>query len=454
MAGFRPRVFVRIDAHFRHEVTIYLASIDRAWSIPMAEPTKNTSDVIVVGCGVAGASTAMQLAQRGLRVIVIDRGMLGSGSTGRAAGLLGQLRSTRAATKMLIDGLAIVRDLERTTETEIFVQTGSLRLATDEARTAEIRDHVAMGESIGFAIHRLDRQQVAELLPYMKCDDLVDSCYCPTDGHLQPAELLAAYVRVARETGADFHANTPMESLLSDKGQVAGVRAGGKEFFAPVVVNASGPWSYLTADRCETRLATAAIGHCYLTTQPRDDVPVDRHSPAVRDRGNRIYSRPEAGGLIVGCYEAEPPVYDMAALGDDFDMSQMRAARNDIHVATLIDAVGRRFPFIDERSPMTITVGIMTFTPDGRPFCGRTPDIEGLYHCSGFCGHGIVQSPTIGKIMAELIVDGRSSYDISEIEADRLFEEAEFRDRSVVEQRCHATASGYYGAVAMTDGPK
>lgn len=418
----------------------------------MAEPTPNTADVIVVGCGVAGASTAMQLAKRGLRVIVVDRGMLGSGSTGRAAGLLGQLRSTRAATAMLMDGIEIVRELERATETEIFVQTGSLRLAADEPRAVEIRDHVAMGKAIVFDIEHLDREQVAELLPYMKCDDLVDACYCPTDGHLQPAELLAAYVRVARDAGVAFYPNTPMESLLATAGKVSGVRTGGRELFAPVVVNSTGPWSYLTAERCETRLPTAAIGHCYLTTQPQDNVPVDRHSPAIRDRGNRIYSRPEAGGLIVGCYEADPPTYDMAALDDDFDMSQMRAARNDIHVATLIDATRRRFPFINERTPMTITVGIMTFTPDGRPFCGRMPDIEGLYHCSGFCGHGIVQSPTIGRIMAELIVDGRSTYDIAEIEADRLFEEAELFDRKNVEQRCLGTASAYYGAVAVTDG--
>lgn len=418
----------------------------------MSEPTKNTADAIIVGCGVAGASTAMQLAKRGLKVAVFDRGMLGSGSTGRAAGLLGQLRSTRAATKMLIDGIEIVRELEQVTDTEIFVQTGSLRLATDKARAEEIRDHVAMGKAIGFAIDHLDRDQVEELLPYMKCDDLLDACYCPTDGHLQPAELLAAYVRVAREAGVSFHANTPMESLLRSEGKVSGIRAGGQDFYAPVVVNASGPWSYLTAERCETRLPTAAIGHCYLTTQPIDDVPVDRHSPAIRDRGNRIYSRPEAGGLIVGCYEAEPPQYEMAALDDDFDMSQMRAARNDIHVATLIDAARKRFPFINERSPMTLTVGIMTFTPDGRPFCGRMPDIEGLYHCSGFCGHGIVQSPTIGKIMAELIVDGSSTYDISEIEADRLFEESELLDRPTVEKRCLETAASYYGAVAVTDG--
>jgi 4-methylaminobutanoate oxidase (formaldehyde-forming) len=135
-----------------------------------------------------------------------------------------------------------------------------------------------------------------------------------------------------------------------------------------------------------------------LTTRPDSDHPVDRLSPAIRDRQNRIYSRPESGGLIVGTYEAEPVEYDTENLRDDFDMSAMKAARDDLNVAMLIQATQQRFPWINERTPMTITKGIMTFTPDGKPFCGKMPAIEGLYHCAGFSGHGIVQSPTIGLI--------------------------------------------------------
>ena len=109
--------------------------------------------------------------------------------------------------------------------------------------------------------------------------------------------------------------------------------------------------------------------------------PVDRLSPAVRNRELRIYTRPESGGLIVGIYDAEPDLHDMRKLPVDFDMSRMKAARDSIQVARLIDAAHQRFPWIDERTPMTITTGIMTFTPDARPFCGKMPDIEGLFHC-------------------------------------------------------------------------
>ncbi|MFP6603938.1 MAG: FAD-dependent oxidoreductase, partial [Pirellulaceae bacterium] len=123
--------------------------------------TNNTADVIVIGGGVAGLSTAMQLAQRGSRVIVIERERLANGSTGRAAGLLGQLRGTEAHTRMLMDGVEIVRELEERADVEIFVQTGSLRVAATPERAQEIKDLVAMGKSIFFEIDHIAQDEVA-----------------------------------------------------------------------------------------------------------------------------------------------------------------------------------------------------------------------------------------------------------------------------------------------------
>lgn len=386
-------------------------------------------------------------------MLVLERGLLGSGSTGRAAGLLGQLRATRAATAMLREGIEVVRDLERRTQKQIFVQTGSLRVASTPERAAEIRDHVRLGHEVGLPVEHLTVAQVRKLLPYMRSDDLLDACYCPTDGHLQPAELLAGYVQVAREHGVEFRTHAPVERALVAAGRVQGVVSGGHEYHAPVVVNCTGPWSYLTAERSASRLPTAAIGHYYLTTAPSDEVLVDRHSPAVRDREHRIYSRPEAGGLLLGMYEAEPIEYDMERLPPDFEMSQMRARRDEYNVAVLIDAARRRFPFIDERTPMTITTGIMTFTPDGQPCCGASAEVEGLFHCAGFCGHGIVQSPIIGQVMAELITEGRTRFDVRQIAADRFYEMPELCARSTIKQRCREMYANYYGKIATTDAP-
>jgi glycine/D-amino acid oxidase-like deaminating enzyme len=380
----------------------------------MAE--SNRADVIIIGGGVAGLSTAMQLAGRGVRVIVLERERIGNGSTGRAAGLLG-------------------------------VQTGSLRIAETPERAAEIVALVEMGKSIDFDIGHMSIADVGRHLPYMRTDDLLDACYCPTDGHLQPAELAGAYLKVGRQRGVRYETNTPVTGILLGSGRVRGVRTPGGEYHAPAVVNAGGPWSYLNAEFADTVLPTAAIGHYYLTTRPDAAHPVDRFSPAVRDRELRIYTRPESGGLIVGIYDAEPDRHDMRKLPVDFDMSRMKAARDSIQVAQLIEAAHHRFPWINERTPMTITTGIMTFSPDGRPFCGKMPDIEGLFHCSGFSGHGIVQSPVIGLIMAQLILDGHSTYDVSSIEADRYFDMPGYIEREDIEARCVAMAGNYYGKI-------
>ncbi|HIG30948.1 MAG TPA: FAD-binding oxidoreductase [Verrucomicrobiales bacterium] len=412
----------------------------------MQNKSKNF-DVIVIGGGVAGLSTALQLGRRGVKTLVVDRGALGSGSTGRAAGLLGQLRGSIAATSMLMDGVKIVQDLEAQCQCEIFVQTGSLRIAETTERAGEIRDLVAMGKSIQFPIETLDAKQVAELLPYMKTDDLLDACYCPTDGHLQPAELTSAYIKAGRQAGVEYKTNCRVDSILNEKGKITGVQTEQGISHSPIVVNAAGPWSYLTAGSGDVILPTASIGHYYLTTRPDPEQTVDRKSPAVRDRHHRIYSRPESGGLIVGMYEAEPVEYDMERLPDDFDMSLMKVARDDFNAALLIHAAQQRFPWINERTPMTLTTGIMTFTPDGKPFCGKMDNLEGLFHCTGFSGHGIVQSPVVGVIMADLILDGSTKYDIEAMEADRYYELPGFQTRSEIKSKCAAMYGSYYGRV-------
>ena len=407
----------------------------------------DTADVIVIGGGVAGLSTAMQVAKRGKKVIVLERERLGNGSTGRAAGLLGQLRGTAEHTKMLMDGVVIVKELEEQADVEIYVQTGSLRIAETPERAQEVRDLVAMGKSIGFDIDTMPIEEVAKRLPYMKTDDLEEACFCPTDGHLQPAELVSAYVKVGKANGVTFHANTPVTGILTAGGKAKGVTTAEGEYHAPVVVNAGGPWSYLIADLAEETLPTAALGHYYLTTRPDDAQPVDRLSPAIRNRHNRIYARPESGGLIVGMYEAEPEPYDTEKLPVDFDMSAMKAQRDNFNVAILIHSANQRYPWITEKTPMTITHGIMTFTPDGKPFCGALPQVEGVFHCAGFSGHGIVQSPTIGVIMAELILDGKSSYDIDSIYADRFFDMPGYLERPEIKEKCYNMYASYYGRV-------
>ena len=193
-------------------------------------PESHSADVIIIGGGVVGLSTAMQLAGRGADVVVLERERLGNGSTGRAAGLLGQLRGNAEHTRMLIEGVAIVKELERLAGVEIFIQTGSLRVAETAERAAEINSLVEMGKSIGFEIDHMPIEEVASRMPYMRTDDLIDACYCPTDGHLQPAELAGAYIKIGRQRGVQYKTNTPVTGILVESGRVRGVKTAEGEY--------------------------------------------------------------------------------------------------------------------------------------------------------------------------------------------------------------------------------
>ena len=405
----------------------------------------STPDVVIVGGGIVGASIAYQLSRRGQRVLVLERDRLGAGSTGRAAGLLGQLRSTEAATRMMMESLEIVSGIEKRLGVKLFYKTGGLRLATTEERAQETREHVSFGKSLGLDMDLVGHDGLKELVPHMKLDDVLEASYCPSDGHLMPSELHEAFVQLAREQGAEFRVQSPVDEIIVKGGRIRGVRCQGKVIECSVAINAGGPWSYLVADQVEATLPTCAIGHYYITTAPDERFPIDPMSPAVRDYDNRIYSRPEVGGLLVGIYEAEPREYEMKDLPPDFDMSTMFAQRDNFTVATLMEAAIHRYPFLENAQDFHVTHGIMTFTPNGNPFCGEIPGAEGFFHCAGFCGHGIVRSPAMGAIMADLILDGKTRYDMEQLRADRYYDLPDYKTREEIKAKGRRSYAGHYG---------
>ncbi len=401
-------------------------------------------DVIIIGGGASGCSTAMQLSLQGRSVLVLDKAQFGSGSTGQAAGLGAQLRSNPSETRLLMEGIEVVGEMERKLNEKIFTRTGSLHVAATEDRAGELRDFVESGKTIGFDIDLVDREFAKSRLPCMRTDDLIEFCYCPTDGHFAPSELLNGYIRIARDAGATFLSQTRVEDIMMSGGRVKGVQTAGASFFAPVVVNAAGPWSYLVAELTQTPMATATLGHYYLVTEPVSGVQISPTDAAIRDRANRIYSRPEMGGLLVGSYEQEPVEYSMEALPEDFQMSEIRIQRDNLNVALLIEAASQRFPFINERTPMSVTTGIMTFTPDGHALCGPVHDVEGLYYCTGFNGRGVFQSTSVGFLLADIICKGRSRYQMGHLDADRFSGEPWLGDRESIRTRCCDRYANHY----------
>src|SRR5579872_2529304 len=145
----------------------------------MTDSRGNTADVLVIGGGVAGLSTALQLAARKQKVILLEKADLGSGSTGQASGLLGQLRSNREAVRMLMDSMVLLDRLQEQTGRRIFTRSGSVRVAQTEARAAEIRRGIETGRAAGLDVYPIDAADLRRMLPYMNADDVLAACFCP-----------------------------------------------------------------------------------------------------------------------------------------------------------------------------------------------------------------------------------------------------------------------------------
>jgi glycine/D-amino acid oxidase-like deaminating enzyme len=398
-----------------------------------------TFDCIVVGSGVAGLSTAMHMAMRGQRVLVLEKGeYLASGATSRAAGLIGQMRSTVDATRMIMQSIDILYSINAP-----FIQSGSVRVAQTPARARELMRDISIARSAGLQILDLDQNALAHLCPFMRRDDVLAACLCPTDGYLEPPLLAQTYIDIAEKYGATFKTKSPVTRILTADGCVTGVEAGGR-YEAPIIVNAAGPWTHLVARNAQQHLPTAGIYHFYLTTAPDSEMKIHRDSPSTRDRELRIYTRPKDGGIRVGIYEVHPIAADVAALPENFRMDSVTATREHPTVRELFDAAARRFPQITRETPAEIAGGIMAFTPDGGPLIGEIPGIKGLFHCAGFCGHGVTQSAAIGAVAADLILEGRCKYNLEEIRADRFAEFPELHDPTEVERRSLDVYSSYY----------
>ena len=167
-----------------------------------------------------------------------------------------------------------------------------------------------------------------------------------------------------------------------------------------------------------------------------DPEPVAKGDP-IRQFCAACHIYPEPGTLPRSSWKEE-------SLSSDFEMSTMKAARDSINVATLIDSASRRFPFINERTPMSVTHGIMTFTPDGHALCGPATDIQGKFHCTGFCGRGVFQSTCIGVVMAELILESKSRYDVAHLQPNRFSDNPIVADVAEIKAQCYRRYAGHY----------
>ncbi|MGB7873279.1 MAG: FAD-dependent oxidoreductase [Anaerolineales bacterium] len=377
----------------------------------------NTADVIIIGAGIQGASLAFYLAQRGVKALVLEKNFIGAGATGRSSGMVRMHYDVRQDSELAWVSFGYFKNwAERVGGESGFTRTGFLQIVAREHEDA-LRKNTAMNQEIDIPTFLISAEDVKRLVPSFVTDDFDVAAYEPESGYADPTSTTASLMAAAKEKGARIAQDCAVTGMIAESGKVKGLNTSQGEFFAPVVVNAAGPW----ADKIN-----AMVGlDIPLTTWRHDIMFVGRPKevglshPAAIDFPNEMYFRPESGGLtLVGLEDGNP-------LGDSPEGDTDHASKGFVERA--IERICQRIPAMENGYLHTAHGGYDGITPDQHPLLGQAGP-EGFYLQCGMSGTGFKIAPAIGLCMSELILDGESkTVDISIYRPQRFAEGLEIK---------------------------
>ncbi len=347
-----------------------------------------TASVVIIGGGVIGCSIAYHLARRGQRdVVVLERETVGSGTTSKAAGGIRAQFPTETEIRFSLESLRVLQNF--TEEFGIdpgFKQIGYLFLISEEENLRGFETRIALQRRLGVDVRIITPKDAQAMVPALRVDDLIAAVWGPQDGLAGPAEVTQGFAKRARELGARIVEGVEVTAIDVAGGKVRGVRTTQGDISAPIVINAAGP----TAARVG-RLA---------------GVPV-----AVFPRRRHIFFtefRKEMEQVLLSPGDVED-------IGQDQEVPMDWGKLDE----TVTKAV-HRLPLLERAKIAGGWAGLRPLTPDDHAIIGPAPGVEGFFLAVGFCGHGFQHSPMTGRMVAEWIVDGKPSMDLS------LFDPARF----------------------------
>src|SRR3954466_5009408 len=228
---------------------------------------------VIIGGGVGGTSIAYHLAELGWDdVVLLERAELTSGSPFHSAGLVGQLRGSVSLTKMMMHSVELYRRVGEESEFDPgWVECGSIRLASSEARMEELRRQAGWAKTFGLPLELISADEAKELFPLMSTDGVVGAAWLPTDGYIDPAQLTYALADRARRGGCRVFTSARVLGIDVVEGRVGGVRTERGDIEAEVVVDAGGMYAAEIGRMAGVRVPVIPMAHEYLVTQPFRD---------------------------------------------------------------------------------------------------------------------------------------------------------------------------------------
>ena len=358
-----------------------------------------TADVVIIGGGIVGSSIAWHLTHGGCKnVLVIEReSSQGKGSTGKSMGGVRAQFSTPVNIQMSLYSIPFYAKFEEVVgHPADYRPQGYLFLATKDSHQAYLHDNFERQKKLGLKTARLlAAEEIRAMLPQLRTDDVLGGSFCTTDGFVDPYSVMNGFMASAVENGATLWKKTEVTGIATGQLGAFRVETTREPVSTRTVVNAAGAWSAQIAKFVGIDLPVEPLRRMLVPSEPFSDLPDS--SPMVIDMSTGFHFRPEGRGFLLAWNDPdETPGYKT-----DFEPAFIEKIL--MHAADRVPAF-ENLPI----NPKRAWAGLYEMTPDHHCILGPVADVPGFFLANGFSGHGVMHSPATGKILADLILHGKT----------------------------------------------
>lgn len=370
---------------------------------------KRTADVIIIGGGIMGCSTAYRLAKLGLDVIVLEKKEIGNGGSCRNAG---GVRQSARDPKELQLAMYAVANIWPTLSEELGVdveyhQKGNIRLGLTEKDVKILENHTAKSTKVGLDVKMISGDEAREICPYMS-DEIIAASWCPTDGHANPLKTTLGFYKRALDLGVTFISGVEVLGIKKIKGEARIVETDDGDYEGGQILLCAG---------YDSRRIANTVGIDAPVERQVNEVLVTEAMPHMFDimlgvAGGEFYGhQSEHGSFVLG---GNSGLQAFTSNTDHF-------MTNSLTAPCISRGIMKYFPCLKNVKVVRTWAGYYDQCIDVLPIIDNIKEVPGLTVAFGFSGHGFGISPAVSIALSELMTTGKSTtIDISQLGYDRF----------------------------------
>ncbi len=366
-----------------------------------------TADVVVIGAGSIGCSTAYNLARLGFnKIAVLEKGYICRGSTGRCAAGIRQQWGTKMnclISRYSIKQFEVMNEMLEYDGDVEFLQNGYLMVTYSEKEAAMLKENLKLHKRLGIPVQFLSVDDIKEIVPHINAERIVASTICMEDGQANPFKVTDAYYRASKRLGAKFYTYTEVTGFKTENERIKAVVTDKGEIATSLVVNATGPYAKFISQMLGHDLPVEPERHQIVVTEPLEPFL----GPLVMNFHHNTYCQQVVNGSILTGYgnPKEPK-------GLNYNCSWQ-------FIEELAEKIIDQLPVMKNVNIIRHWSGHYGISPDGQPVLGTVPGIEGYFLALG-CGKGFMLSPMIGEMIAQCVAEKETTLPVDILNVERF----------------------------------